>query len=259
MECSPNELTAWYIEAGQVKVTTSRRKFTVRKGEWIFLPTGYRRQEFSDASRIFSVAFNVSWQDSHRPVLDLRPGLVAPSTDALDAAMKVIRCQRGNSEAFEWHFHHIVCDMRENFELQSWFLGWLRDVLSVLRDYLPELENSSEMDPRVDAARRWIEDQPEAQPIADFQGAASQAKLSLGHLNKLFLDCYHQSLHGFHEQRRFRYACSRLLEPDSRIKSVAYEMGFNDLSKFSNWFKRLKQVSPREYRRRNPSDAVGRV
>ncbi|WP_221774314.1 helix-turn-helix transcriptional regulator [Puniceicoccus vermicola] len=248
MECSPDELTAWYLESGQVEVRTSRRNFTAETGQWLFLPNGYRRQEFSADARLFSLAFRVFWLDSLRPALDLRPGLIVPQLGELEKAMNRIREQEGHPEEFEWHFRGITCDLSKVLEIKTWFLSWLAASIPVWRESLPDLDSSSEVDPRVVEARRWLEEQSEMLPVLDFEGAADRVNLSLGHLNKLFFEFYHQSLCGYHEQRRIRYARRQLLRPEVRIKEVAYEMGFVDLSKFSNWFKRLEQVSPREFR-----------
>lgn len=85
----------------------------------------------------------------------------------------------------------------------------------------------------------------------DLDGAASAAGMSSGHLNRLFIHHYHQTMHGLHEQRRLQFARQALLASGARIKEVALELGFTDLSRFSAWFRRLEQVSPRKFQGRS--------
>ena len=43
----------------------------------------------------------------------------------------------------------------------------------------------------------------------------------------------------------------RLLENDYSTEKIAEELGFNSLANFSNFFKRMVNLSPSEFRRRN--------
>lgn len=248
LECTPNELTAWRIEAGQVEVKTAKEQFIARAGDWLFLGIGYRKQEFNATARLTSLAFQIYWPDSFRPVLDLRPGLKISEPTKLDQHLDSIRKKTHNPAEYEWHFRGISRSLEEVLQMQSWFHQWLSYAVPLWRQHLPDLESELNLDSRVEAARNWLAAKSANAFITDFQGAADAAGLSLGHLNRIFMEHYHQTLHGFHEQRRIHYACHRLLEPRCRIKEVAHELGFRDLSKFSSWFKRLEQMSPRKYR-----------
>ena len=248
MECAPNNLTAWYMDVGEVSVKTSKDTFVATAGEWLFLGNGFRRQEFSETARIFSIAFNVYWPGSLRPLLDLRPGLLVHQAALLDKLVARIRRQKGNRPEYEWHYLARTCDFCEVLNMKSWFYNWLEESIREWQKHVPELESSQEADPRVEKARNWLMQQSVIGAMIDFEGAAKAADLSLGHLNRLFIAYYHQTLYGFHEQRRLQYAKRRLIEPQSRIKVVSQELGFRDLSKFSCWFKRLEDVPPRQYR-----------
>jgi len=46
-----------------------------------------------------------------------------------------------------------------------------------------------------------------------------------------------------------QYACKLILEKELGITQICYEAGFNNPSAFSQIFKRLKGVSPNNYRK----------
>ncbi|RRJ97393.1 AraC family transcriptional regulator [Opitutaceae bacterium TAV4] len=261
MECVAAELTAWRLEAGSVQVRSPRASFTARAGNWLFLPTGFRRQDFSADARLVSFAFLAYWPDSQRPVFDLRPGLLLEGSAELDAVVDGVAAREwrtnASAEEYEWHFRGRRRDFGDVLAMDGWFRTWLAAATGVWRRHLPDLETPRDVDPRVEEARVWLAALPIGSAVVDVDEAARVAGLSVGHLNRLFLHHYHQTLHGFHERRRLQFARRGLLAPGARIKNVAHELGFRDLSKFSSWFRRLEQMSPRSYRNRLRTDFDG--
>lgn len=253
LECTTSDLTAWRIERGSVEVRTSKCQFKARAGTWLFLPNGYRRQEFSADARLTSLAFWAYWPNSLRPVLDLRPGLHIEHDAALDNCLSSLRTRPPEEVEYEWHYQHDNIDFESLLAMDGWFRRWLSQAICLWRQHLPRLETPRDIDPRVEAARQWLITQPLDAPLLNLEGAATAAGMSSGHLNRLFINHYHQTLHGLHEQRRLQFARQALLEPGARIKAVALELGFTDLSRFSAWFRRLEQMSPRKFQGRTAS------
>ena len=251
LECTTSDLTAWRIEKGSVEVRTSKCHFAVEAGSWLFLPNGYRRQEFSADARLTSLAFWAYWPNSLRPVLDLRPGLCIEHDSSLDDRLHSLRQRQPDEDEYEWHYQHDNLDFESVLAMDGWFRSWLSQAVRLWRKHLPKLETPREIDPRVEAARQWLIAQPLNSPLVNLEGAAAAADMSSGHLNRLFIQHYHQTMHGLHEQRRLQFARQALLEPGARIKEVALELGFTDLSRFSAWFRRLEQVSPRKFQGRS--------
>jgi len=252
LECTTNDLIAWRMEQGYTEVRTSRIRFTAKAGEWLFLPNGYRSQEFSEDARLTSIAFLAYWPNSMRPVLDLRPGLHIKNCTSLDRCLdsRRVAC---NEQEYEWYYLRDQVSIEDMLAMDSWFRSWLAEAIPLWRKHLPELETSRTIDPRVEAARKWLESQPVDAPLASLEGAVTAAGMSSGHLNRLFIQHYHQTMHGLHELRRLKFARQALLEPGSRIKEVACELGFTHLSRFSAWFRRLERVSPRQFQGRSSS------
>jgi AraC-like DNA-binding protein len=48
---------------------------------------------------------------------------------------------------------------------------------------------------------------------------------------------------------RIGYACKLLADDDHNIVEIAYESGFKNLANFNRQFKRLKNMTPTEYRK----------
>lgn len=59
------------------------------------------------------------------------------------------------------------------------------------------------------------------------------------------------------------HACNLLSEKDLNIMEVAYACGYHNMANFNKQFKKLKKMSPREYRKEIryiiPSDITGGV
>lgn len=251
LECTANDLAAWRIEKGSAEVRTSKCRFTVNAGEWLFLPNGYLRQEFSEDVRLTSIAFSAYWPNSLRPVLDLRPGLHIKRDRRLDECLNSLRQPLPDEEEYEWHYQHDSLDLESLLAMDGWFRTWLSHAIRLWRKHLPKLETPRDIDPRVEAARQWLTTQPLNAPLLNLEGAAIASGMSSGHLNRLFIHHYHQTMHGLHEQRRLQFARQALLQPGARIKEVALELGITDLSRFSSWFRRLEQMSPRKFQGRS--------
>jgi AraC-like DNA-binding protein len=250
IEYSSMEQAAWRLERGTATLTTPSQTFVAKPGDWLFLSIGNRRQEFSEDALLVSVAFKVHWSSSLRPALDFRPGVLVPSAPELDALLTECRRRLEISRTFEWHYQATTCDIESALEMEAWFRRWLAATIRLLRGFLPELESERDVDPRLERARRYLMGQSEAEPNIDVSKASAAAGMSEGHLNRMFLKHYHMTMHGFHEHRRHLYAQQRLLDRETTIKTVAADLGFSDLSKFSRWFRRLEMVSPRTYRQR---------
>ncbi|AHF90123.1 AraC family transcriptional regulator [Opitutaceae bacterium TAV5] len=250
MECSPEHLTAWLLHAGSVVVGTARASFRAVAGDWLFLPNGYRKQRFSRDADLTSLMFRLCWQDG-RPLIDLRPGLLVRGEEAsgMDKTLPALARLLAPLPDRAWFRRGGGCDFEVFLTTKNWFSGWLAEAFRVWRARMPDLEAAHPADPRVDAARRWIEARSMEEEV-DMREAAKVAGVSFVHLNRLFMRHHHQTAHEFLRYLRIRYARRRLLDPAIQIKAVAHEMGFRDLSTFSIWFRRAEQISPREYRRR---------
>jgi AraC family transcriptional activator of pobA len=73
--------------------------------------------------------------------------------------------------------------------------------------------------------------------------------LTLGQANRLAHRALGVTLNQYWEERRSKAAQTSLAEPGARIKEIALDLGFTELSHFSAWFKRHNGQSPRTWQR----------
>lgn len=55
----------------------------------------------------------------------------------------------------------------------------------------------------------------------------------------------------YHLRKRIDLACTRLLSSEEPITTIAYDLGFTDSNYFARQFKKIKDETPRNYRKRN--------
>ena len=58
-----------------------------------------------------------------------------------------------------------------------------------------------------------------------------------------------KSMMQFVNEIRIGHACDLLANPEETISQAAYKSGFNNVSNFNHFFKIIKKVSPRQYRK----------
>jgi AraC-like DNA-binding protein len=78
---------------------------------------------------------------------------------------------------------------------------------------------------------------------------ASVANMAVTTFCNFFKQHYRLSFVEYLNTVRIGHACRLLSEKDRKIVEVAYECGFNNLANFNRQFKKLKTMSPSEYRR----------
>jgi len=131
-------------------------------------------------------------------------------------------------------------------------LGLLLEALGTLIDAeataissgtLPEAD-----DPRVDRACRFVLEHLD-QPIARGEVAA-HVGLSPEAFSRFFKRRTGRTLTEYIHQLRVTQACDRLRSGDDTIAEIAFAVGFGNLANFNRVFKRLRRMTPRDYRRR---------
>jgi AraC-like DNA-binding protein len=68
--------------------------------------------------------------------------------------------------------------------------------------------------------------------------------------SRFFHRATNKTFRGFLNEVRIGHASRALLETDQTVAEICYDSGFSNLSNFNRQFLRLRQVSPREYRRK---------
>lgn len=79
--------------------------------------------------------------------------------------------------------------------------------------------------------------------------AASIANMAVTTFCNFFRDHFRVTFVEYVNAIRVGYACKLLSDEDRNIVEIAYESGFKNLANFNRQFKRLKNMTPSEYRR----------
>jgi AraC-like DNA-binding protein len=102
------------------------------------------------------------------------------------------------------------------------------------------------MDPRIRTIRHLLDGN--LQEIPRVPALAAAVGLSPSRLEHLFRDETKTTIRDYVKQRRLRLAARMLRRSHERISTIAFAVGFNDVSNFNHAFKRAFGRSPREYR-----------
>ena len=81
------------------------------------------------------------------------------------------------------------------------------------------------------------------------QELARQVSFSPSYFSAIFREATGSSIPEYINTRRVRLAQELLRDPQARVSSVCYAVGFRDLTNFNRVFKRLVGATPRAYRR----------
>ncbi len=79
--------------------------------------------------------------------------------------------------------------------------------------------------------------------------AASIAKMSPKSFCRFFKANTGETLTGYLNELRIGEACQRLLGTNQPVSEIAFDCGFNNLSNFNRRFQKLRNTTPRDYRR----------
>ena len=228
----------FWILSGHGTLETGGNKYLLQAGEsvWLVDMTKARTYAPSAGQRLVKRGIRVggpaleSWHKefggSQQAHFDLR------EAEPLRKAFRNLwRICRRKGPGWEWQVHLTLTEM----------LGILlrsRDTLSPNPPDLP-------------AAVTRVLNAVESKPHYDWKvkELARIAGVSYSGLRTLFFAVLHENLHDFVQRRRLEHAQQLLTDPGLSIKQVAEQMNFSSEFYFSHFFKKLKGLSPRDYRK----------
>ncbi len=85
----------------------------------------------------------------------------------------------------------------------------------------------------------------------DFNELAAKIFYSKNYLSKIFKESTGITLSDYMQNLRINEACTLIKHSDKRIIDIAYEVGYSDYKSFITTFKRIKGITPSEYRKIN--------
>lgn len=256
-ELEARENSAWRIFEGTAIVTHDGVEHVAGPGQWMFPKPGRRTQRFLGPFRFLSVTVRLQWPDGHH-LYEQGLTKVAAAAEipwleeiARDVSRSAARVASGTS----FYLGTSSLSLMESMDLFAAASRWAAGFAKAM-DFLgidPDLGETR--DPRLEAFFATLRALPPGATVSRERIAAATG-ISPRQLDRLLKESTGKTLADHHEGIRHEHACLRLLQKGSRIKEVASECGFGDLSSFSRWFTRRAGLSPRAYRQRyeGPAD-----
>ena len=257
-----SEFSAWLLRNGTVRLTADGKTVTAKQGDWVVCFGKQVGQKFSPGAAILSLRVLQNWPDG-QGAFQGGPLAVFRAADHPQVERTAMRILRGVkapevNEATLSDPRYVFlgqtrCDFDSFLRYECNLLTWIGALSKAMQTMGRPVLPPGETDPRLDRACQLINSVPvgDAFPERALTGVTG---LSLGRLNYLFNQAYGWSAHAHWEKRRVNRARLALEQPDVRVKEVAAQLGFLQLSHFSAWFKRNTGASPRAYRRQvNPA------
>lgn len=256
-ELEARENSAWLVLEGTALVTHDGTEHVAGPGQWMFPKPGRRTQRFRGPFRFLSVTFRLQWPDGqHLYEQGLTRVVGADQIPWLEEiARDVSRSAARVASGTSFYLGMSSLSLMESMDLfaaaSRWAAGFARAM-----DFLgiePDLGETR--DPRLEALFATLRDLPPGATV-NREKVAAATGVSPRQLDRLLKESTGKTLADHHDVIRHDRACQLLLQKGSRIKEVASECGFSDLSSFSRWFTRRAGLSPRAYRQRyeGPAD-----
>lgn len=226
-----------------------------RPGEWLIGWGSKIEQELAPGTHLLSLRIRCAWPN-RMPLFSGSPVQVFaaaayPRLERLALALRQIGTKLqmqddmdNPQKLFLWQTHlDFPTYLRYERTLWSWMEVFTQAMIRSGRT----VHSPGEIDPRLANACELIDS---SRPGGGFPQEALEQKtgLSIGRLNWLSSQHYGFTLQSYWERRRVARARLALEQSETRIKEVAADLGFVQLSHFSNWFKRQTGTSPREFR-----------
>lgn len=240
---------AWYLRAGSVDLILPDQTIHVEQGQWCILPPGEVDRLFSDDAQLLSLSFQFVWPDGSR-LFDFQVPQVIPHT----AGKHLLR----PAQALVAHVTHEFPDAYlflplENtsaegyLRLQRLVFDWAASLTDTLDQLGHTIHTMARMDDRIIHARELMDQAIFSQSVSE-SAIASQIGLSTSQFTRLFTAQFNLTPKKYMDQQRLTLAKRMLRSSEMSVKQLAFNMGFKQLSHFSNWFRKHQGVSPRKYR-----------
>lgn len=250
------DFSAWLVRRGWAEVKVGPEVARAGPGQWLICFADQVTQAFSDDCHLLSMRILQVWPDGSAlwtgPALHVLDAAAHPRLELLAGQIhRIVGARQWKTHQGLDPRHEFLGTTRLSFRQHVRYGFLLQQWIAVLVDGLADkglsMQSPHPVDPRVLRAVDVLDALP---PWAGFpqRRLESVSGLTVGRLNRLFVAAYGHTAHAYWENRRFERARLSLSLPQVRVKEVAAQFGFLQLSHFSAWFKRQAGISPRQFR-----------
>ncbi len=246
--------SAFLIREGKLMIETKQGSVVAGPGQWIFPRQGDRVQRFAPGSRVLSLCYDWKWP-GNQAVFDWDIGLVLSASEAPELEEKALQIKTLADEKLSGSGTRLKNEsgtLSDFFQINRAFHDWLEACALVFQRKGEELQLLSGVDSRILRVIYMLDHYLLNKPL-DEKKMAQLIGLSIRQMNRLFTGQFNMTPHRYFERRRFEVAFDRVRFSTDPIKHIAYDLGFPSLSRFSTWFFKNANATPRQVRKRaNP-------
>lgn len=238
---------AWLVREGWAQVEHDGQVHRAEPGQWLIVKPGPRIQSFSSDARLISIAFDARWPDGqHLFEEGLSIVMDGDEVPSLESRARLILNAMKQVNPDTWDARDQQVSLNTFLRLERLLLHWLDALAFALDSGGIRHSGSGEMDSRIQRAVGLLNARDVGDPM-DAGQLAAEIGMSQNHMIRLFQRDLQVTPGQYWNRLRVEYARQRLLQPGSRVKQVAIELGFSYLSHFSKWFKRHVGKTPRAF------------
>ena len=246
--------TILFVDHGGMQYEWEGESVTCRAGDIFFSQAGLRRHRSLPKTKVLSVGYELGWPNGEPLYREGLNRLVAGGTKTkwgqrlYKASLTLFH--RVHPRVKELTFAQAVqkdCSTLSAYVTQqAAFAEWLTVLIGVFDELGIKAELPMANLSPVREAKALLDRAPLNRPFSVTQ--SEKLSVSWRRVEQLFRSELHLTPRQYFEQRRLAQARFRLKQGRSSIKEVASELGFSNLSHFSNWFHSHTGYSPRFFR-----------
>jgi len=241
--------SCWLIRQGRARVETARRRVEARPGDWLFVASPTRQQDFSEDIRILSLHFDLHWPDGE-PLVDRSVNRICRAVEIPELERRALPLVRLLSRYFPGAKSYLPaepCPREAYLRILSLMPPLLNAYLDA-QEYLGAAPQArAGEDERILRILELLDRLPLHQPLQP-ETLTRRLGISRSHLDAIFTARMGLTPRGYWEQRRLDTARQMLRRTGKSVKTIAHELGFRHESHFCLWFKRLAGVRPGKWR-----------
>jgi len=250
------DFSAWLVRRGWASMRADGCHARAEPGHWLICFGRQVEQELAPATHLLSLRILHDWPDGSplfggTPLYVLRaaryPQLEKLACPLLRMAGRISFSQSQIDPRGEFLWKRQI-DYLTYTNYRRHLMAWLTALARALHAEGARLQVPDRKDARLARCIQLLDAAPSGDPFPE-SDLGRISGLSIGRLNHLCAQAYGCTAHAYWERRRVQRARRALEAPSTRVKEIASELGFVQLSHFSAWFKRHTGSSPRAFRR----------
>ena len=228
-----------HILSGRGYYTAGNQTFRLDKGDTFILYPGEEVKYYADEEE--------PWEYAWAGFMGTDAASIIRRTDFSKSA-PYIRKGRIPEEKIREGLEHIFELKGNTFEATVAMAGALYSLLAIFMHYSErELQEKDIQAAYVEKAQTYIGTNY-SYPVT-VEDVAAYVGISRSHLFRSFQTYLGKSPKEYLSEYRIRQACHLLKETDLSVSAIAYSVGFENNLYFSKAFKKIKKISPSEYRK----------